>query len=119
MNLTNLITSIKKHPSFHDAGMVLCHNGVVRSTSRDGKKVTGLRVAVDHQKLKEVIATNKKREGIIEILIEIAENKDLQVGDDVMYIVVAGNVRENVIDALSGTLNDVKSTVTSKTEFYV
>ncbi|MBU2511534.1 molybdenum cofactor biosynthesis protein MoaE [bacterium] len=119
MNLANLIASIKSHPNYHEAGMILCHNGVVRSTSRDGRKVSGLRVAVDHKKLKEVITTNKNRNGIIEILIEIAEEKDLNVGDDVMYIVVAGDIRENVIETLYNTLNDVKATVTSKTEYYV
>ncbi len=119
MNLTNLIAAIKSHPDYHEAGMILCHNGVVRSTSRDGRQVSGLRVAVDHEKLKEVIAANKKREGIIEILIEIAEDEDLKVGDDVMYIVVAGDIRENVIEALHNTLNEVKATVTSKTEYYV
>ncbi|MBW2220000.1 MAG: hypothetical protein JRF40_10995 [Deltaproteobacteria bacterium] len=71
MNVSNMITKIKQLPDFHKAGMILCHNGVVRSTSRDGRKVTGLRVAVDHEKLKRVILENKDRPGIIEILIEI------------------------------------------------
>jgi molybdopterin synthase catalytic subunit len=32
---------------------------------------------------------------------------------------VAGDIRENVIAALTDTLNLVKTTVTEKTEFYV
>ena len=118
MNVSNMITKIKQLPDFHKAGMVLCHNGVVRSTSRDGRKVTGLRVAVDHEKLKQVILENKNRPGIIEILIEISEGRDLSIGDDVMVMAVAGDIRDNVIKVLEDTLNAVKKTVTTKTEYY-
>lgn len=119
MNLNSLIDAVKEHPDSIKAGMILCHNGVVRGTSRDGHQVSGLRVAVDHEKLRNVITENKKRKGIIEILIEIAENKDLSVGDDVMFLVVAGDIRDNVIETLKHTLNDIKTTVTTKTEFFV
>jgi len=118
MNLTHLIDTIKKHPDYDKAGMILCHNGIVRSTSRDGRKVSGLKVIVNHKKLKQVIDENKKKPGIIEILVEIADNKDLLLGDDVMLLVVAGDIRDNVIPALKDTLNAIKTTVTSKTEFF-
>ncbi len=118
MNLTHLIEKIKKHPDYDKAGMILCHNGVVRSTSRDGRKVSGLKVSVNHEKLEQVILENKKKPGIVEILVEIADNKDLLLGDDVMLLVVAGDIRENVISALRDTLNAIKTTVTSKTEFF-
>ena len=119
MELQKLLNTIKKHPQYHQSGMVLCHNGVVRATSRDGREVSGLTVKVDHQKLHQVIEENKKNDGIIDILVEIAEDRFLKVGDDVMYIVVAGDVRENVISAMTSTLNDVKATVTHKTESYI
>jgi molybdopterin synthase catalytic subunit len=44
---------------------------------------------------------------------------DHTVGEDVMYIVVAGDIRENVISALQDTLNTIKSTVTQKTQYFV
>lgn len=119
MDLNALIKSVKENPEFKKAGMLLCHNGVVRQSSRDGKMVSGLEVEVDHERLKEVIKNYSSRSGIIDIKIEIAENKFLKVGDDVMYIVVAGDVRENVIGTLSDTLNDVKATVTTKKEHYI
>ncbi|MDY6790006.1 MAG: molybdenum cofactor biosynthesis protein MoaE [Thermodesulfobacteriota bacterium] len=118
MNMTHLINTIKKHPDYDKAGMILCHNGVVRHTSRDGRKVSGLTINVDQEKLKQVIEEHKKRPGIIEILVEIAENKDLSVGDDVMLLVVAGDIRDHVIPALSDALDAIKTTVTSKTEFF-
>ncbi|MDJ0624414.1 MAG: molybdenum cofactor biosynthesis protein MoaE [Desulfocapsaceae bacterium] len=116
--LTALVDEVKGHPDYAKAGMILCHNGVVRETSRDGRKVSGLAVDVDWQKLDEIIAAQKKRHGIIEILVEINEGKDLAIGDDVMYIVVAGDVRETVLSVLTDTLNQIKATVTSKTEYF-
>lgn len=107
---------IRQHPEFDKVGMVLCHNGVVRGTSRDGCKVKELRVAVDHQKLDQIVTEQKMRPGILDIRVEIAEDRDLAVGDDVMLLLVAGDVRENVIAVLTDTLNQIKTTVTQKTE---
>ena len=119
MDINKMMQDIKSHPDFDRVGMVLCHNGVVRATSRNGRKVSGLKVAVDHQKLTQILAEQKHRPGILDIRVEIAENRDLSVGDDVMLLVVAGDIRENVIAVLTETLNLIKSTVTTKTEYYV
>lgn len=118
MDIVQLIEKIKSHPDYHKAGMILCHNGVVRETSREGDGVRGLRVEVDHNVLDRIIEDQKKKDGIIEILVWINEGKDLDVGDDVMFLVVAGNIRENVISCLSDTLNLIKSTATSKTQYF-
>ena len=47
MDINVLVDNIKRLPDYDKVGMILCHNGVVRGTSRDGRKVNGLRVAVD------------------------------------------------------------------------
>ena len=119
MDINKMMQEIKNHPNFDQAGMVLCHNGVVRATSRDGRKVRGLRVAVDHEKLKQVLAEQKQKSGILDIRAEIVEDRDLSVGDDVMLLLVAGDIRENVIAVLTDTLNLIKSAVTTKTEYYL
>ena len=119
MDINLMLEAIKKHPDYEKVGMILCHNGVVRGTSRDGRAVEGLRVAVDHQKLADIISEQKKIAGIVDITVEIAEDRDLAVGDDVMLLLVAGDIRENVIAVLTDTLNLIKGTVTSKTEFFV
>jgi molybdopterin synthase catalytic subunit len=118
MNAADMLQSVKTHPDFHRAGMVLCHNGVVRATSRDGRKVSGLRVAVDHDRLNTILQKARQTPGIVDIQVDIAEDRDLSVGDDVMVLIVAGDIRENVIRTLEQTLNDIKTTVTSKTEFF-
>jgi molybdopterin synthase catalytic subunit len=119
MNMMMLIDKLKRSPEYNRVGMILCHNGVVRGTSRDGRKVSGLKIAVDHTKLQMIIDENKKKPGIVEIFVEIEENKELSVGEDVMFLVVAGDIRDNVIMTLSDTLNAIKTTVTKKTEFYL
>ncbi len=119
MSISRMINAIKKHPEYSKAGMILCHNGVVRESSRDGREVSGLRVSVDSEKLNRIITEQKKVTGIVEIFVEIFADKDLMVGDDVMHLVVAGDIRENVIKVLSETLDLIKTTVTKKTEFFV
>jgi len=117
--LTDVVNNIKRHPHFSRAGMVLIHNGVVRATSRDGRAVSGLRVSVDHNRLAAILASRRHLPGIVDIQVDIAEDTDLSIGDDVMFLVVAGDVRENVIHVLEDTLNAIKSTVTHKTEYFV
>ncbi len=119
MNIDKLIERIKHRPDYHRVGMILAHNGVVRGTSRDGRPVRGLRVTVDQEKLAKVIDEHTSRPGIIDILVEIASGRDLAVGDDVMALVVAGDIRENVISTLHDTLDAIKSTVTHKTEYFI
>jgi molybdopterin synthase catalytic subunit len=118
MNLTALIDSIKTHPDFTGVGMILCHVGVVRGTSRDGRPVSGLDLTVDREALAAIVSEQKKRPGIVEVLVEIQEGS-LNVGDEVMFIVVAGDVRDHVIPVLGDTLNAVKKRVTRKTEHFI
>jgi molybdopterin synthase catalytic subunit len=54
----------------------------------------------------------------VDIQIEIDADRDLALGETVMHLVVAGDVREHVIETLSETLNAVKTTVTHKTEYF-
>lgn len=110
-----MIRKVKEHPAYHDAGMILCHNGVVRATSRDGKLVKQLVVKPDRSRLAEIVAEMKRRPGIVEVLAEVREGT-LDVGDDVMLIVVAGDFRENVFAALMDAVNMIKAQVTTKTE---
>ena len=118
MDIKQLVHEIKNHPDYEKAGMILCHNGIVRNTSRDGRPVTGLTVQVDHARMQDIIEKRKKDPGIIEILVEIQEKQKLAVGDDVMFLVVAGDIREHVIHTLQSTLDAIKRTATQKTEFF-
>jgi molybdopterin synthase catalytic subunit len=77
--------------------------------------VTELTVKADRARLAEIIAEMKGRPGIVEVLAEVREGK-LHVGEDVMYVVVAGDLRENCFPVLEDTVNAIKRDVTKKTE---
>lgn len=117
MDFNVFLDQLKRRPDYEKVGMVLCHQGVVRGTTRDGKPVRGLRVSVDDERLMQVVESHKARPGIVEILVQINADRDLMVGDDVMGLVVAGDIRENVIETLTDTLNAIKKDVTEKTEY--
>ena len=115
MNLIDMILRVKSHPDYKNAGMILCHNGVVRNTSRDGTPVSELFVKVDRKRLEEILSEMKQREGIIEVLAQVKEGR-LFPGDDIMLVVVAGDFRENVFQTLKDAVEAIKTEVTSKTE---
>ncbi len=118
MDINKMIEQVKALPDYDRVGMILCHNGVVRRTSRDGREVTGLRVSVDQEGLDSLVKAQKQKQGIAEVLVEIAADQDLVVGEDVMAIVVAGDIRERVIETLTDTLEQIKTKITSKQQFF-
>ncbi|MDX9822266.1 MAG: molybdenum cofactor biosynthesis protein MoaE [Syntrophales bacterium] len=115
MSLATLIERVKKHPDYPKAGMILCHNGVVRGTSRDGSPVSQVEVTADRGRLAAIMAETKKMPGIVEALAEVNEGT-LKVGEDVMFVIVAGDFRENVFAAMIETVNRIKAEVTCKRE---
>ena len=115
MDIGELVREMKARPDFAKVGMLLCHNGVVRGTSRDGKPVSGVRVTADYAELEKILAEQRSRPGIVDIQVRVNEG-ELKVGDDLLLIAVAGDIREHVIPVLSDTLNAVKARVTRKTE---
>ncbi len=115
MDLTEMVASVKKRPDYGKVGMIVCHNGVVRGTSRDGRVVTELEVTVDRGRLEDVIAEVQGRNGIIDALAEVCEGK-LKVGDDIMRVVVAGDIRENTFPALEDMVNAIKRHVLMEKE---
>jgi molybdopterin synthase catalytic subunit len=115
MNLSTLVEQVKRHPDFGKAGMILCHNGVVRASSRDGRPVSEVTVRVDRERLGAILAEIKSMPGIVEVRAHVNEGT-LKIGEDVMYVVVAGDFRENVFDAMIAAVNRIKAEVTSKTE---
>ncbi len=111
------IAELKKDPQFpRKVGMILVHNGVVRQWSRnDGIEVQQLEVHVDHERIEEIISYSESRPGIFRVSVEAREGLFVP-GDDLMLVLVAGDIRENVFPVLEETVNRIKKEALSKRE---
>jgi molybdopterin synthase catalytic subunit len=114
-SLQDLIAKVKSHPDIASAGMLLCHNGFVRSTSRSGDGVESVQVSANRAVIEQTRQWALSQPGITAVEIEALEGK-LKVGDDLLYVVVAGDYRENVFAALRETIERLKADGVSKTE---
>ncbi len=118
VSLDRLIARVKAHPQISSAGMILCHNGIVREFDRSGaRRVRGLKVVVDRAEIERVRLWAKSQPGIVAVEIEAFEG-EFRVGDDLLYVVVAGDVRENVFATMRETVERVKADGVHKTELY-
>jgi molybdopterin synthase catalytic subunit len=117
MDISATIAAMKQDPAFADnVGMVLVHNGIVRSWSRgDHAKVSRIEVAADHARIEQIRREIEQMEGIYRVEVE-ARSGMMKPGDDLLFIVVAGDIRENVKPALALMLDRVKSEAISKKE---
>ncbi len=120
MDISKTIAELKKDKAFvENVGMVLVHNGTVRGWSRgDHADITQMEVVSDQQKIEAIRQEIEQMPGIYKIVIE-AHSGVMNPGDDILFLVVAGDIRENVKPALAILLDRVKSEAVSKKEYLV
>lgn len=109
------LAEAKREESAANVGMYLCHNGVVRSYSRDGQPVVSMDLSVDRERLEELVSTARMMEGVSIVRAWVNEGH-LEVGDDIMYVMVGGDIRPNVIEALTALVGMIKSEVVTEME---
>ncbi len=117
MDIKKLIDSIKKHSGFSEVGMIASHLGVVRRTSLNGRKVTGIEVHFNQEEINKIVDEIKSMPGVTEVLVDVCEGR-LDVGEEIMAVVVGGDTRENVFPALMAAVDRIKSRGSKKKEFY-
>ena len=113
----------KTHESAPLCGMYLTHNGTVRQTAKakvrygaEGtQEVTGMIFSYDEEKVNAVIADTYKMEGIYYIKVWLNEGQ-LSMGDDIMYVLIGGDIRPRVVDALQYLVGRVKNECVVETE---
>jgi molybdopterin synthase catalytic subunit len=74
-----------------------------------------MRLSYDRGLLAGAVADAKKREGIVDVRAWINEG-DLKVGDDIMYVLVAGRFRTDVLPVLQELLTKIKGEVVREDE---
>lgn len=109
------LRELKAEPESAGVGMYLSHNGVVRGSSRDGREVVGMELSVDRDGLSSAVEAAREMPGIVQVRAWVNEGH-LKVGDDIMYVLVGGDIREHVFDALMALVRTIKTTVVSEVE---
>ena len=113
----------KAHESAPLCGMYLTHNGTVRQTSKakvrygaeNTREVTGMVFSYDEEKVNAVISDTYKMDGIYYIKVWLNEGQ-LEMGDDIMYVLIGGDIRPRVVDALQYLVGRVKNECVVETE---
>jgi molybdopterin synthase catalytic subunit len=109
------IDEVKASPGSEGIGMILAHRGIVRGHSRSGNKVTSMMLSVDRERLEEVLADARTWTGVIAVRCWVNEGP-LVVGDDIMSVLIAGDIRDNVLGALERLVSIIKTEVVSEEE---
>lgn len=121
------LAEAKADESAAQCGMYLVHNGVVRETPKaeargiatdgvqPGDKVGGLYFGYDQAKVDAAIARARELPGIFYVRVWLNEG-ELSVGDDIMYVLVGGDIRPRVIDALQSLVATLKNECVTEVE---
>ena len=112
----------KAHESAPKIGMYLTHNGIVRRSAKakvrygeDAQDVTGMVFSYDQAKVDAVLADAEKLDGIYYMRVWLNEG-ELKVGDDIMYVLIGGDIRPRVVDALNYIVARIKNECVTETE---
>ena len=106
-----------------NVGMFLVHNGTVRKTPKakvrqgidDGSEVEKMQFSYDQKKVDKAVEETKKLDGIFYIKVWLNQGL-LDVGDDIMYLMVGGDIRPHVIDGLQFLVEKIKTECVTEIE---
>ena len=115
----------KADPSAAGCGMYLFHNGVVRETARakvregaaDTAPVAGMHFSYDAEKVEAARQAALQLPGIAYARVWL-NSGELSVGDDIMLVLVGGDIRPHVIDALQALVGEIKNHCVVEQEVY-
>ena len=115
----------RAHESAPKIGMYLVHSGVVRQTSRaqvrEGAEgtlpVKGLEFGYDADRLEAAVAETYKLPGIYYIRTWLASGR-LEAGDNIMYVLIGGDIRPNVTAALDYLVGRIKDECVTEREIF-
>jgi molybdopterin synthase catalytic subunit len=115
VSLNDLVQKVKNETDPAKVGMIVCHNGVVRATTRAGLPAEYLDIDVDRTAWQRILEEMRRAVGIAAIEAHLFAGRR-RVGEDVMLVVVAGDIRENVFPVLEQTVNRLKQEAVLKQE---
>ena len=115
----------KADPAAKNCGMFLVHNGTVRQTAKalvrqgaaDTLPVTGMDFSYDEEKLSSAIDRAYTLPGIYYIRVWLNDGR-LDLGDDIMLVLIGGDIRPHVVDALQTLVGRIKNECVTETEIH-
>ena len=115
----------KSDPAAKNCGMFLVHNGTVRETAKalvrqgaaDTLPVKGMDFSYDEEKLSAAIDRAYTLPGIYYIRVWLNEGQ-LDLGDDIMLVLIGGDIRPHVVDALQSLVGEIKNHCVVEKESY-
>ena len=115
----------KEHESAPQIGMYLFHNGVVRRSPKaqvrglggSAEPVTGMFFSYDKEKVDAAVADAYKMEGIYYIRVWLNEG-ELKTGDDIMLVLIGGDIRPRVVEAMQYLVGRLKNECVSEKELH-
>jgi len=122
-SIDNWLKEAKAHPSALQEGMFLVHNGVVRQTPKaqvrqgidDGSLVKGMEFSYDAAKVEAAISATYEMDGIFCVKVWLNEGR-LEVGEDIMYVLIGGDIRPHVVNALQFLIERIKTECVTEIE---
>ncbi len=115
----------KADPGAAGVGMYLIHNGVVRATARSrvrqgdeqARPVVGMRFSCDENKARAAVDEARRMDGVFFIRVWVNEG-ELQVGDDIMQVLIGADIRPHAVEALQALVGRIKNECVTESEIY-
>ena len=119
------LAEAKAAPEAENCGMYLTHCGTVRRSARakvrlgetNTRDVTGMRFSYDAEKVAQAIKATKAMDGIFTVRVWLNEGV-LSLGDDIMLVLIGGDIRPHVVDALQFLVGRIKNDCVTEEEIY-
>ena len=87
----------------------------MRYGAKDVGDVFGMYFNYDAGKVEAAIAETYQMEGIYYVRVWL-NSGELNVGDDIMYVLIGGDIRPHVVDALQALVGKIKTECVTETE---
>jgi molybdopterin synthase catalytic subunit len=113
--ITKWIEEIKKSSHPEELGMILVHNGIVRGTSKQGEPIRKMKLSYDAEKLAALLTEQRKNDGIVDIRAWV-NSGELEIGDDIMLLLVAGRFRTDILPVFQAVLSTIKNEIVKEDE---
>lgn len=124
-SVDQLLAEAKASENADKCGMFLIHNGIVRSTAKaqvrqgeDKPPVAQVDFSYDAEGVEAAIAEALTWDGIYYVKVWLNEGV-LNVGQSIMYVLIGGDIRPRVVDALTKLVGHIKNDLVVEREIYV